>query len=95
MCHALLKRVAHSLPVSVNINISGRDLRSVTADVQNALCQVTIPNDFRIEIDDLAEDQQESFMYLGIAMLAAILLIYMNWRLRGCEIAGFAKIERG
>ncbi len=63
--------------VMVNIDISGRDLRSVTQDVQAALRQVSVPNDFRLEIGGIAEEQQESFMYLGLAMLAALLLVYM------------------
>jgi len=63
--------------VTVNIDISGRDLRSVTNDVRKALQQVSVPNDFRIEIGGIAEEQQESFMYLGLAALAALLLVYM------------------
>jgi HAE1 family hydrophobic/amphiphilic exporter-1 len=63
--------------VSVNIDISGRDLRSVTADVNKIIKEVAIPNDFRIEIGGQAEEQQESFFYLAIAMLVAILLTYM------------------
>lgn len=63
--------------VSVNIDISGRDLRSATKEVQNRLKQIPIPNDFRIEIGGVAEEQQESFMYLGLALLVAILLTYM------------------
>jgi len=63
--------------VSLNIDISGRDLRSVTRDVQGAIKQVTVPNDFRIEIGGTAEDMQKSFMYLALAMLVAIILTYM------------------
>lgn len=63
--------------VSVNINISNRNLSSVTADVENVVKGVVLPTDYRIEIGGTAEDQAESFMYLGIAMLAAILLTYM------------------
>jgi HAE1 family hydrophobic/amphiphilic exporter-1 len=63
--------------VSVNINISGRDLRGVTRDVQKALKEVSIPNDFRVDIGGTAEEQQKSFMYLGWAFLVAILLTYM------------------
>jgi HAE1 family hydrophobic/amphiphilic exporter-1 len=63
--------------VTVNINLSGRDLRSVTGDVVKALRQVPVPNDFRVEIGGTAEEQQESFMYLGLAFLVAILLTYM------------------
>ena len=63
--------------VSVNIDVSGRDLRSVTGDVENIIKNVTVPNDFRLEIGGVAEDQQESFMYLGLALLIAVLLTYM------------------
>jgi HAE1 family hydrophobic/amphiphilic exporter-1 len=63
--------------VSVNMSVSGRDLSTVTADVQKAISQVSLPNDFRTEIGGTAEEQQESFMYLGIAFIVAILLVYM------------------
>ena len=63
--------------VTVNIDISGRDLRGVTKDVKAAMKTISIPNDFRVEIGGLAKEQQESFMYLGWAMLAALLLTYM------------------
>ena len=63
--------------VSVNLDVSGRDLRSVTKDVKAAVKQVPVPTDFRLELSGTAEDMQESFMYLGLAMLVAILLTYM------------------
>ncbi len=63
--------------VTVTINISGRSLTSVTSDVKSALKEITVPNNFRIEIGGLAEEQMESFMYLGLAMLAAVILTYM------------------
>jgi len=63
--------------VSVNVDVSGRDLRSVTRDVQRKLKEVAIPNDFRVEISGVAEEQQKSFVYLGLAIMVAILLTYM------------------
>lgn len=63
--------------VKVSLMVSGRDLRSVTTDVQKEIKKVVLPRDFRLEISGMAEEQQESFMYLGIAMLVAILLTYM------------------
>ena len=63
--------------VTVNIDVSGRDLQSVTADVAERLQTITLPNDFRMEIGGVAEEQQESFLYLGWAMLVAIALTYM------------------
>ena len=59
------------------INISGRNLSSVTADVEQKIKEVARPNDFRIEIGGLAEEQQKSFTYLGLAMIVAVLLTYM------------------
>ncbi len=73
----LIQREDQERLVTVNISIADRDLRSITADVKNVLRQVPVPNDFRVEIGGTAEDQQESFMYLGLAMLVAILLTYM------------------
>jgi len=63
--------------VSVNVSISGRDLQSVTNDVKTALGQISLPNDFRFEIGGTAEDMIESFMYLGLAFLVAVILTYM------------------
>jgi len=63
--------------VKVSMMVVDRDLRSVTKDVQREIKKVVLPRDFRLEISGIAEDQQESFMYLGIAMLVAILLTYM------------------
>ncbi len=62
---------------NVNINIANRDLASVTSDVKKMLSTVPVPADFRLEIGGQAEDQQESFMYLGLALLVAIVLTYM------------------
>jgi len=72
-----IKREDQERMVSVNMGVSGRDLSSVTADVAKAVSQISLPNDFRTEIGGTAEDQQESFMYLGIAFLVAIVLVYM------------------
>jgi HAE1 family hydrophobic/amphiphilic exporter-1 len=63
--------------VTLNLDVSGRDLRRVTADVNKAIKEISFPRDFRTEIGGAAEDQQESFMYLGLALVVAILLTYM------------------
>ncbi len=63
--------------VSVNINISGRDLSSVTGDVRKIMQETRLPRDFRLDIGGTAEDQMESFMYLALAMIVAIVLTYM------------------
>jgi HAE1 family hydrophobic/amphiphilic exporter-1 len=62
---------------TLTLDVSGRDLSSVTRDVEAVLGGVTVPNDTRLEISGTAKEQQESFMYLGLAALVAILLTYM------------------
>lgn len=63
--------------VTVSMMVTGRDLQSVTSDVQNYLDRIVLPNEYRLEISGVAEEQQESFMYLFIAMMVAIMLVYM------------------
>ncbi len=63
--------------VQVNCSVSGRDLQSVTRDINAVMKKIAFPSDFSWEIGGTAESQQESFMYLGIAMIVAIFLVYM------------------
>ncbi len=63
--------------VTLDVSVSGRDLQGVTKDVGKAIKRVAVPNDFRVEIGGAAEDMIESFMYLGIAFLVAMVLCYM------------------
>lgn len=72
-----IDREDQSRLVTVNANNSGRDLQSITNDLNARLETLPLPADFRIEIGGTAKDLQESFMYLGLAILAAIILVYM------------------
>jgi len=63
--------------VTLALDVSGRDLRATTNEVRRALRTVPVPNDFRIEIGGTAEDMMESFIYLGLAFLVAMILTYM------------------
>ncbi len=63
--------------VDINIDVSGRELSKVTQDVKRVLNDTPLPRDFRSAISGQAEEQAESFMYLGIALLVALFLTYM------------------
>ncbi len=63
--------------MTISCSVSGNDLRSVTTDVKNLLEEIEIPDDFHYQIGGAAEDMQESFIYLGIAIIVAIFLVYM------------------
>ena len=62
---------------SVALSVSGRDLGGVIRDVSRELAVFDFPPDTRYEIAGVAEDMQESFMYLGLALLIALIVVYM------------------
>ncbi len=72
-----IDRKAQERIVTVNVDISGRNLDAASRDVKKALKQVAVPNDYRIDISGTAEEQMKSFMYLGLAFLVAMILCYM------------------
>ena len=63
--------------VSIGAGLSGTDLSTAVSEIESILDETPIPSDYQVIIGGTAEDQQESFFYLTIAFLAAILLVYM------------------
>ncbi len=63
--------------VTVGCNLFGKDLTSATAEVENILSEIAIPSEFTVLLGGNAEDQQESFFYLMLAFIIAVLLVYM------------------
>ncbi len=63
--------------VEVTANITGRDLGSVTSEIQNQLDTLTVPAGFEITQTGNIEQQKETFKALGLALLLAILLVYV------------------
>ncbi|WP_082462473.1 efflux RND transporter permease subunit [Agromyces sp. Leaf222] len=53
------------------------DLTAANADVQVALAEVDLPAGTSAEIGGVSADQAESFSQLGLALLAAILIVYI------------------
>jgi HAE1 family hydrophobic/amphiphilic exporter-1 len=62
---------------SIDANTGDKDLAAFIRRVDEALAAVPWPEGFRYEIGGAAEDFQESFQSLGIAIMIAILLVYM------------------
>ncbi|MBN1894084.1 efflux RND transporter permease subunit [bacterium] len=72
-----IDRKAQERIVTVAVDISGRNLSSATTDVRKMLRTVPLPNNYRLDISGTAQEQAESFMYLGIAFMVAWILCYM------------------
>jgi HAE1 family hydrophobic/amphiphilic exporter-1 len=63
--------------VSVGCGLSGTDLSTAVGQIKKIIADTPIPSEYQVIIGGTAEDQQEAFFYLGLAFIAAILLVYM------------------
>lgn len=63
--------------VMISAGVSGRDLGSVENDVMAIIEAMDLPADVIVEMGGAAEDRQESFYYLSLAILAGVALVYM------------------
>ncbi len=63
--------------ISVGCGLSGIDLSTAVKEIKKIIADTPIPSEYQIVLGGTAEDQQEAFYYLGLAFLAAILLVYM------------------
>lgn len=62
---------------TITVPPASDDLAVGTASVTEALDAVSLPDGARAEIGGVAAQQQESFEQLGLAMLAAMLIVYV------------------
>ncbi len=73
-----IERKSQQRLVSVTGNLTGeRDLGSVVSDLRDQLETLRVPPDFSAVVAGEAEDVASSFRWLGLALLGAILLVYM------------------
>jgi HAE1 family hydrophobic/amphiphilic exporter-1 len=62
--------------VTVTGKLRGRDLGSVTRDIQAGLRAMALPPGFIVSIGGSASDMAESFRWLGYALIGALFLVY-------------------
>jgi len=62
--------------VTVTADLKGRDLGSVTRDLRAKLKSLEVPEGFIVSIGGSAQEQMESFRWLGLALIGAIFLVY-------------------
>ncbi len=63
--------------VEVTANVSGRDLGSVSEEIQQKINQVKAPSGFEIQMSGNIEQQNKTFSALMLAFGLAIILVYM------------------
>ncbi|HJV47004.1 MAG TPA: efflux RND transporter permease subunit [Bacillota bacterium] len=72
-----IKREDQTKEVQITSDISGRDLGSITKDIQQRINKIHLPEGYHVEMGGQGKDMAESFMKLGLALILSIVLIYM------------------
>ncbi|MDN5323652.1 MAG: hydrophobic/amphiphilic exporter (mainly bacteria), family [Clostridia bacterium] len=72
-----ISRVNQSRQVTVTGDIFGRDLRSVTEDIKKVIADIPLPVGYEYEIGGANKEMMESFQSLGLALVLAIIIVYM------------------
>ncbi len=62
---------------TVSANIAGRDLGSVVADARDRLAELPLPRNVDVTFAGDYEEQEAAFSELGLALLLAVVLVYM------------------
>ncbi len=63
--------------IDITANVAGRDLGSVSADIQKRLNSIVVPSGFQIVQSGNIEQQNSTFKSLGLALILAIIMVYM------------------
>jgi HAE1 family hydrophobic/amphiphilic exporter-1 len=63
--------------ITVSVNVSGRDLGNVAADLRESLRDIPMPRDFSVQLVGDYEEQQKSFREMLLSVALALLLVYM------------------
>lgn len=72
-----INREDQSRQVSVSSGLFGRDLKSVTDDIKVALGKIPMPSGYEVEFAGSDQEMMEAFADLGLALIMAIILVYM------------------
>jgi HAE1 family hydrophobic/amphiphilic exporter-1 len=72
-----IRRVNQTRIVAVHADVMTGDLAEATRDMERALADLPLPGDVRWEIGGENEEMRRSFRALALAMILAVLLVYM------------------
>lgn len=72
-----ISRIDQSRVVTVTASIYGRDLGSISREIQEKLDLLPLPSGYAIETGGTSQEMMDSFADLGLALIMAILLVYM------------------
>ena len=74
---ARIRRISQSRAATVSASLVGRDLGSVSAEIENALAAIPLPANITMEIAGQNEEMNRSMQSLVFAALLAVFLVYL------------------
>jgi HAE1 family hydrophobic/amphiphilic exporter-1 len=72
-----IRRIDQERVALVSANLKGRDLGSVSQDIQNVIDRMQLPPDFRVRIGGQQREMVTSFDSMMLAIALAIFLVYL------------------
>ncbi|KAA3613309.1 MAG: AcrB/AcrD/AcrF family protein [Calditrichaeota bacterium] len=72
-----IRRVDQERVALITANISGRDLGSISADIQGKIDELQLPPDFRVKVSGQQREMATSFDSMKLAISLAIFLVYL------------------
>ncbi|TPG69243.1 efflux RND transporter permease subunit [Brevibacillus laterosporus] len=72
-----INRSNQTREVKITGELAGRDLNSVTTEVQTKLNNLSLPDGYKIDYGGQSKDMMESFSSLGLAVILSVVLLYM------------------
>lgn len=63
--------------VTITGDITGRDLGSVSTDIEAALADYELPDNYILEMGGQNQEMMDSFADLGLALIMAVIIVYM------------------
>jgi len=74
---SVLERIDRLSSISVNSNVAGRPTGTVAAEIKEKVAGIKLPEGITIEYLGDVKNQGDAFSSLGLALLIAILLVYL------------------
>ncbi len=72
-----ITRISQQRAAVVSGNLSGRDLASVSKDIEHLIAQTALPGDITVEVGGQNEELNRSYRSLVFALLLAVFLVYL------------------
>ena len=72
-----ISRISQQRAAIVSANIAGRDLGSVSSDIEQVLAAIPVPPDLSVVLGGQNEELMHSYRNLKLALILAIFLVYL------------------